>query len=73
MNKQKLNIQELLEQFPLIEKLQTEQYVFWENEKLTAEKLENKSITMEMIRDAEKRLQRFSSYIQVAFPITKFS
>ena len=73
MNKQYLNINELLMQFPLIEKLQTEQYVFWENEKLTSGKQENENITMDMIRDAEKRLQRFSSYIQTAFPITKFS
>lgn len=73
MNEQAIDVKALVQRFPLIEKLQSEQYVFWENERLATKKQTFDSITMDMIRDAEKRLKRFSSYIKVAFPLTKFS
>ena len=73
MNQQILNIDELKERFPLIEKLQSEQYVFWENENVAKERQISDQMTPDMIQDAENRLKRFSSYIKVAFPITKFS
>lgn len=73
MNEQAIDVKALVQRFPLIEKLQSEQYVFWENERLATKKQTFESITMDMIRDAEKRLKRFSSYIKVAFPLTKFS
>ncbi|MER1990359.1 MAG: D-serine ammonia-lyase, partial [Solibacillus isronensis] len=73
MNQQILNLDELKERFPLIEKLQSEQYVFWENENVAKERQVSDRVTPDMIQDAENRLKRFSSYIKVAFPITKFS
>ena len=73
MNQQILNLDALKERFPLIEKLQSEQYVFWENENVAKERQVSELVTPEMIQDAESRLKRFSSYIKVAFPITKFS
>lgn len=73
MNQQILNIDELKERFPLIEKLQSEQYVFWENENVAKERQVSDQMTPDMIQDAENRLKRFSSYIKVAFPITKFT
>lgn len=73
MNQQNLNLDELKERFPLIKKLQSEQYVFWENENAAKERQVSDQVTPDMIQDAENRLKRFSSYIKVAFPITKFS
>lgn len=73
MNQQILNIDELKERFPLIEKLQSEQYVFWENENVAKERQVSDQMTPDMIQDAENRLKRFSSYIKVAFPVTKFT
>ena len=73
MNELPIDVNALLKRFPLIEKLQLEQYVFWENDQLTEKKQTFEPVTMEMIRIAENRLKRFSSYIKVAFPLTKFS
>ncbi|MCH7321313.1 D-serine ammonia-lyase [Solibacillus sp. MA9] len=73
MGEQKIDVNALTASFPLIEKLQMQQYVFWINEQLNKEKQTISSISMEMIREAEQKLQRFSSYIKEAFPITKFS
>ncbi|MGN7476435.1 D-serine ammonia-lyase [Solibacillus silvestris] len=73
MSEQKSVENTLMERFPLIERLQAQQYVFWVNTQLSTGKPINSSISMEMVREAEEKLQRFSSYIKVAFPITKFS
>lgn len=73
MNEQAIDVKALVQRFPLIEKLQSEQYVFWENERLTTRRQTFEPVTMDMIRVAENRLKRFSSYIKVAFPLTKFS
>lgn len=73
MNQQILNLDTLKARFPLIEKLQSEQYVFWENENVAKDSQVSEQVTLDMIQDAENRLKRFSSYIKVAFPITRFS
>ncbi|MGE7022230.1 D-serine ammonia-lyase [Solibacillus cecembensis] len=73
MKQQSIDVNALKVQFPLIERLQNEQYVFWVNPKKTTEKQIFEQVSMEMVRDAEKRLQRFSSYIMEVFPLTKFS
>ena len=73
MNERKIDINALVERFPLIKKLQKQQYVFWMNDQLTNEIETLPTISIEMIRNAQERLQRFSSYIMAAFPLTKFS
>lgn len=73
MSEQKIDVNALIEQYPLIEKLQTQEYVFWVNEQLKYEKQTISPVSMEMVRNAEEKLNRFSSYIKEAFPITKFS
>lgn len=73
MNQSSVDANALIERFPLIENLQNEQYVFWINDQLTVKKQTLTTVSMEMVRDAEQRLQRFSSYIMTAFPMTKFS
>ena len=54
--------------FPLIKDLQQQNYVFWSNTKKQKTQQQSEQLSMEMVRDAEERLQRFSSYIKVAFP-----
>lgn len=73
MNEHKIDINALTANFPLIEKLQNEQYVFWINDLLSTKKQTITPVTMEMVHEAEQKLQRFSSYIMAAFPFTKFS
>lgn len=73
MNEHKNDVNALTVRFPLIEKLKKEQYVFWINDQLLPKKQTISEVSMEKVREAERRLQRFSSYIMVAFPITKFS
>lgn len=71
MNGRAIDMISLKKRFPLIERLQNEQYVFWINPKKTVEKQTFQQVSIEMVQDAEKRLQRFSSYIIEAFPETK--
>lgn len=73
MAEQKMDVNALVARFPLIKKLQSGEYVFWVNDQLSTKKQTIPAVSMEMIREAEQKLQRFSSYIKVAFPITKFS
>lgn len=73
MNENKLDVNALITSFPLIKKLQSEQYVFWINDRLTKKKQTLTTVSMEMVREAEMKLQRFSSYIIEAFPLTTFS
>ncbi|WP_313894318.1 D-serine ammonia-lyase [Psychrobacillus sp.] len=67
-----MNIQQLGEQFPLIDKIQKTEEVIWfnPNKTNTAEALKKLSVTSEMVQDASDRLDRFASYLQVAFPET---
>ncbi len=73
MSEQKMDVNALIARFPLIEKLKVGEYVFWVNDQLSTKKQTIEPVSMDMIREAEQKLQRFSSYIKVAFPITKFS
>lgn len=58
---------ELLEQYPQLKKLAMKDTVFWENTNwLKTPK--TTLFTMAEVEDAEETLQRFSSYLKVAFP-----
>ena len=67
-----MNIQQLKEKFPLIEKMQKTEEIIWFNPNLikTKDALKNVSVTSEMVQDASDRLDRFASYLQIAFPET---
>ena len=73
MGEHKIDVNALTARFPQIEKLQAQDYVFWVNDQLTTKKQTISTISMDMIREAEQKLQRFSSYIKVAFPMTRYS
>ncbi|MFJ5771188.1 D-serine ammonia-lyase [Psychrobacillus sp. NPDC093180] len=64
--------QNLIEQFPLIEKMKKAEEVIWFNPNLTIteDALNSLSVTSEMVQDASDRLDRFASYLQIAFPET---
>ena len=72
MTEKKIDVNALTVRFPLIEKLKHQQYVFWINDKIQSENQTIPYVSMDMVRDAEQRWQRFSSYIMAAFPFTKF-
>lgn len=67
-----MNKEQLVQQFPLIEKMKNTEEVIWFNPNLikTEEALKNLSVTSEMVQDASDRLDRFASYLQIAFPET---
>lgn len=67
MNKQQLEMK-----FPLISKMQRKEEIIWFNpNKIDSEEaLKNVSVTAEMIQDASDRLDRFASYLCIAFPET---
>lgn len=67
----KLNIAELSNQFPLIQDLKKEKCVFWVNN--LTNHVREFPVSMELVYEAESRLQRFSSYIKEAFPETQIS
>jgi D-serine dehydratase len=73
MTEHKIDVNVLKATFPLIEKLQNEDYVFWVNDQVSNDKKPLSTISMEMVREAESKLHRFSSYIMEAFPNTRFS
>lgn len=70
-----MNTQHLIEQFPLIGNMQKTKEVIWFNPNLikTEDALNNISVTSEMVQDASDRLDRFASYLQIAFPETEKS
>ncbi|MGB3101354.1 MAG: D-serine ammonia-lyase [Psychrobacillus psychrotolerans] len=67
MNKQQLEMK-----FPLISKMQRKEEIIWFNpNKIDSEEaLKNVSVTAEMVQDASDRLDRFASYLCIAFPET---
>lgn len=65
--------QDVLAQFPNIQQLKEQQYVFWLNPKLQNEQPEHPHLSMDLVREAEARLARFASYIKVVFPETRFT
>ncbi|WP_409368997.1 D-serine ammonia-lyase [Lysinibacillus sp. 38-6] len=58
---------ELFQLFPKLLNIKKRETVFWENTKWM-EKASSTSFSMEEVEDAEETLQRFSSYLRVAFP-----
>lgn len=58
--------------FPLISKMQRKEEIIWFNpNKIDSEEaLKNVSVTAEMVQDASDRLDRFASYLCIAFPET---
>lgn len=58
---------ELFQLFPKLQNIKKRETVFWENTKWM-EKASSTSFSMEEVEDAEETLQRFSSYLKVAFP-----
>lgn len=65
-------IEQLSSEFPEVFKLVRREYAFWVNESVQSEFKENPSIPLTAIDEARERLHRFTSYIKVAFPETKF-
>ncbi|WP_144510565.1 D-serine ammonia-lyase [Bacillus sp. FJAT-22090] len=67
-----MNVQQLNKEYPLIEKLQKNEELIWFNPNLvkTEDALRNVSLTSEMVKEASDRLDRFASYLQIAFPET---
>lgn len=59
-------------EFPLISKMQRKEEIIWFNpNKIDSEEaLKNVSVTAEMVQDASDRLDRFASYLCIAFPET---
>ncbi|NLM06236.1 MAG: D-serine ammonia-lyase [Tissierellia bacterium] len=55
----------------IIDRLKTMEEVFWENPNLKAFKDVELPISIEDVKEAEKRLERFSSFIKSAFPEVK--
>jgi len=58
---------ELFEQFPQLKAIANKETVLWENTNWM-KKAETSLFTMEEVAEAEETLQRFSSYLKVAFP-----
>lgn len=58
-------------QYPLIQNLQEGNYTFWINNRVND--AQTFPISMDLVYEAESRLQRFSSYIKEAFPETQIS
>lgn len=65
-----INFEQLCSDFPLVQQLQEGKTVFWVNESRKAD-YPISSVTMAEVVEAEARLKRFSSYVNVAFPETK--
>lgn len=60
---------QLSSEFPLIQSLQSEEIVFWVNEKRNAS-YNRPEISMREVMEADARLRRFSTYFMTAFPET---
>lgn len=58
---------DLLEQFPQLKSMAAKDTVLWENTNWV-KRPETSFFTMEEVKEAEETLQRFSSYLIVAFP-----
>lgn len=64
--------QQLEGRFPLISNMQNKEEIIWFNpNKINSEDaLKNVFVTAEMVQDASDRLDRFASYLRIAFPET---
>jgi len=67
-----MDIQQLEMRFPLISKMRNKEEIIWFNpNNVNAEDaLQGVSVTAEMVQDASDRLDRFASYLSIAFPET---
>ena len=65
-------IEELSSEYPEIFKLVRREYAFWVNDAVQSQFKEHPQVPLAAIEDARERIQRFSSYIKVAFPETRF-
>ena len=67
-----VNTQVLVKKFPLIKKMQNTEEIIWFNPNInkTKEALKTVTVTSEMVKEASNRLNRFASYLQIAFPET---
>lgn len=67
MDKQQLDMR-----FPLISNMQNKEEIIWfnPNKIKSADALKNISVTAKMVQDASDRLDRFASYLRIAFPET---
>lgn len=65
-----INLTQLYSDFPSVKQLQKGEYVFWVNKKRNAA-YSIFDVSMKDVLDAEGRLQRFSSYLKLAFPETR--
>ena len=67
-----MNTQVLVKKFPLIKKMQNTEEIIWFNPNInkTKEALKTVTVTSEMVKEASNRLNRFASYLQIAFPET---
>jgi D-serine dehydratase len=66
-----VSLQQLKNQYPLIENLTSLEETIWFNPNRSSKETDNSTIAQEAIKDAEARLERFQSYIKKAFPETK--
>lgn len=64
-----IDITKIRSEFPSIQQLQNGEYVFWVNKNRNPAHSIS-SVTMKDVLEAEARLQRFSSYLTLAFPET---
>jgi D-serine dehydratase len=67
-----VNTQALVKKFPLIKNMQNTEEIIWFNPNInkTKEVLKTVTVTSEMVIEASNRLNRFASYLQIAFPET---
>lgn len=63
---------DLIEKEPLIEVLQNQKHVFWINPNKKNE-VSVPNISMEEVKEADRRLRRFATYFMKKFPITKIT
>ncbi|MFF5995530.1 D-serine ammonia-lyase [Lysinibacillus sp. KU-BSD001] len=67
-----VDIVKLCSDFPMVQQLVDGKYVLWINKKRKVEHAIS-VVSMEEVEEAKARLERFSSYLKVAFPETKIS
>ncbi|MCM3389012.1 D-serine ammonia-lyase [Ureibacillus chungkukjangi] len=65
-----ISVNKLLQEFPLLEDLQSLKTVLWLNENKGKNPSLEAEFSFKEVLEAEQRLNRFSSYIRVAFPET---
>ena len=65
-------IERLMVEQPLIEALKNHKHIFWMNKK-KQNTVSIDCLSMDDVKDAEKRLKRFATYFMKKFPITKIT